>query len=320
MLRGFELLITISSRAMRTQKQTPETRAVLKLLAGAVMISFSGVWVKISHVPAQTSAFYRVFFGGLVLLALASMRGEMKRRPARNLWVGLLCGLLFALDLVLFHKSVNYVGPGLGTILPNFQVFILTLLGIFIYKEKISPAGLLSMPVAIAGLFMIVGVDWGALGGNYRLGILCGLGAACCYASFLLTLRKLQSDQVGISTFYVLTAVSLTSAGFIALEILRSGAGFRIPDQQTFWALLALGVLSQAVGWIIIATSLPFVRPSLSGFILLLQPALSFIWDVVFFHRPTSRLNWLGVLVALAAIYVGATSKNSGRGKHPSSR
>lgn len=296
---------------MHYNDSTETPQAVMKLFVGAVMISFSGVWVKISHVPSETSAFYRVFFGGLILLVISLLRGEIRRQSGRNLWTGMLCGVFFALDLILYHKSVNYVGPGLGTILPNFQVFILSLLGIMFFKEKVSPMGLFSIPLAITGLFMVVGVDWSALGRDYQLGIFCGLGAAFCYAAFLLTLRKLQTDQIGVSTFFVLTAVSLITAGLIALEAIRTGSGFRIPDWQTFWALLALGVLSQVLGWIIIATSLPFVRASLSGFILLLQPALSFIWDVVFFNRPTSAINWIGVLVALIAIYFGSTARQS---------
>ena len=47
---------------------TTKSNALLHLLIGAVLISFSGVWVKVSHVPPVVSAFDRVFFGGLILL------------------------------------------------------------------------------------------------------------------------------------------------------------------------------------------------------------------------------------------------------------
>ncbi len=53
------------------------------------------------------------------------------------------------------------------------------------------------------------------------------------------------------------------------------------------------------------------IRVSLSGLILLLQPALAFVWDVSFFQRPTTLVNWLGVLVALAAIYLGMAGQSA---------
>jgi drug/metabolite transporter (DMT)-like permease len=281
--------------------------AKTRMVLGAVMISFSGVWVKVSHVTPTASAFYRVLFGGLFLLIGAAYKGEMKRFGGRWWLPGLLCGLFFALDLICYHTSIRHVGPGLGTILPNFQVFILAAVGALFLKERLGLGALFSMPFAVAGLFMIVGVNWQNLDVVYRLGIYAGLAAAVFYSLFLLTLRKLQSDQVGKSVYYVLMAVSLITAGLLGLEILRAGDTFRIPDMQSFWALTALGLFSQAVGWILITNALPHVRAALSGLILLLQPALAFVWDVLFFNRPTGPLNWIGVGVVLVAIYLGAT-------------
>lgn len=292
---------------MPMKTPSPKPRWVLpRLIAGAGLISFSGVWIKISQVPPIVSAFYRVFWGGLILLGLAVWHRELALKTLRRVPLNLACGLLFALDLALYHYAVEYVGPGLGTILPNFQVFILGLVGVVFLKESLRIALLLAAPLAIAGLLLIVGIDWNHLNDLYRRGIACGLGAALCYAGFLICLRKLQADQRGGGVFAVLMIVSLVTALFIALEILRRGESFRIPDLQSLVALLALGLFSQVVGWLLIANALPHLRASLSGLILLLQPALAFVWDVLIFARPTTLVNWLGVLIALAAIYIGS--------------
>jgi len=284
---------------------------LLGLVAGAVIISFSGVWVKVSHVTPAVSAFYRVFFGGVILLAIALVRGEIKWRGGQNALFILLCSLFFSLDLLFYHYSIHLIGPGLGTILPNFQVFILTAVGGIILKEKLRLSFLAAIPLAVTGLFLIVGVQWHSLSESYRMGVVFGLAAALCYSAFLLFLRKLQSDHIGESRFYVLMIVSLVTAIFLAAEVCRTGARFQIPDMQSLAALLALGGLSQVVGWLLIANALPGIRASLSGLILLLQPALAFVWDVLLFQRPTTAMNWLGVGLALAAIYLGTvdTSK-----------
>jgi drug/metabolite transporter (DMT)-like permease len=280
--------------------------ALVSLVVGAVMISFSGVWVKLSHVTPTATAFYRVFFGGIILLSAALLRREMFWHSGRHLLLSLICGLLFAVDLVFYHYSVLYVGPGLGTILPNFQVFILAMTGIFFFGEKVRLLFLISIPLAIIGLLLIVGIDWGQLDRLNKIGVYFGLGAAVCYAGFLLSLRKLQSDQAGLSFFYVLTVVSLSASAFLALEIFRNGDTFNIPDLQSLFALMALGLFSQTIGWMLIANALPVILASLSGFILLLQPALAFVWDVLIFQRPTSLTNWAGVLIVLFAIYFGS--------------
>jgi drug/metabolite transporter (DMT)-like permease len=283
---------------------------MLSIIVGAVMISFSGVWVKVAHVTPNVSAFYRVFFGGIILLAAALYRQEFKWQGARHLLLSLLCGLFFALDLWFYHYSIEYIGPGLGTILPNFQVFLLAGIGILFLREPVRVLFLLSLPMAFFGLFMIVGINWTHLDPLYRTGIYYGLAGAVCYAGFLLSLRKLQSDQIEVSFFYVLMMVSFTTAAFLAVEIYHRSGSFKIPDLQTFFALAALGLLSQSVGWILITNALPKIRASLSGLILLLQPALAFVWDVLFFQRPTSLVNWLGVSVALVAIYLGMSGQS----------
>lgn len=276
-----------------------------------MLISFSGVWVKVAHVTPNVSAFYRVFIGGIVLLVAALYRRELRWPGIRHLLLSLLCGLLLALDLWLYHYSIQYIGPGLGTILPNFQVFILAAVGILLLKEPVRLIFLISLPLAFAGLFMIVGINWSDLEPTIRIGVYYGLAAAVCYAGFLLSLRQLQADQMGISFFYVLMLVSLTTAAFLGADVLFKRGSFQIPDLQSLLSLIALGLLSHTLGWILITNALPKIRASLSGLILLLQPALAFIWDVLFFHRPTTLLNWLGVLIALAAIYMGMARQST---------
>jgi drug/metabolite transporter (DMT)-like permease len=281
-------------------------RALWGLMCGAIMISFSGVWVKLSHVTPTASAFYRVLFGAFFLLLGSLWRREMYLYSWRQTRLVILCAILFALDLVAYHYSVHFTGPGLGTILPNFQVFIMAGTGVLIYKETLRMTYLWSIPLSIAGLFLVVGTGWDQLGAQYKVGIYMGLTASVCYAGFLLSLRKLQGDKQKLSFFYILMLVSWITAAFIALEVVRSRDTFAIPDLQSLFSLIALGLFSQAAGWMLIANALPHLSISLSGLILLLQPALAFIWDVLFFSRPTSGLNWLGVVAVLGAIYGGS--------------
>ena len=285
---------------------TNHHRIIVYLILGAIMISFSGVWVKVSNVSPTSSAFYRALFGGLFLLVGALWRGEIRRLSLRQTGLILVCGGLFALDLICYHYSIHFVGPGLGTILPNFQVFIMALTGVLFFKEKLRALYWCAIPLAICGLMLVVGVQWHALDRIYKLGLYAGLAASLCYAAFLLSLRKLQADEHKVSFFYVLLLVSFTTAVFIGLRMLGHGDSFILPDLQTLLSLSALGLFSQCLGWILIATALPHLRVSLSGLVLLLQPALAFIWDVLLFNRPTGGLNWAGVAIVLTAIYLGA--------------
>jgi len=273
------------------------------------MISFSGVWVKVAHVTPTVSAFYRVLFGGMFLLTAACWKKEITWKGWDRLLLGLLCGLILAFDLFLWHKSIHYIGPGLATILGNFQVFLLAALGVLFMGEKVSPKFFFAILMAILGLFLVVGVQWNQLENQYKTGVYLGLATAVAYTAFLLALRKLQSGQTETITFYGMMLVSFAAAFFLGIQAVYSGESFIIPDIQSWTALLLLGLTSQGIGWILISNALPRVRASFAGLILLLQPSLAFIWDVLFFQRETSAVNWLGVIMAITAIYLGITKK-----------
>ncbi len=285
---------------------------VLAVLIGAFFISFSGVWVKFAHVAPTVSAFYRVLFGFLFLLAASLWKHDIKPLTSVQTFLVTACGLLFALDLFCWHGSIIHIGPGLATIIGNFQVFILTLVGILFFREKIKLRFLFSIPLAFLGLFLIVGINWNALGAGYQNGLYLGLATAFFYSGFLLTLRRLQAEKGYFSLFYFLMLVSLASSIFLGLEIFRRGTSFLIPDTKSWMSLICLGLFSQTIGWVLIANALPKIRASHAGLILLLQPALAFIWDVLIFNRQTDMINWLGAFIVLLAIYMGMshTEKN----------
>jgi drug/metabolite transporter (DMT)-like permease len=48
-----------------------------------------------------------------------------------------------------------------------------------------------------------------------------------------------------------------------------------------------------------------------AGLALLLQPTLSFVWDVLFFSRPMTAMELLGAGIALIAIYLGTARSTS---------
>jgi drug/metabolite transporter (DMT)-like permease len=79
-----------------------------------------------------------------------------------------------------------------------------------------------------------------------------------------------------------------------------------VPDSSDMIWLLCYGVLSHTFGALFLASSLPHVSTTEAGLALLLQPTLSFVWDVLFFDRPMQPVEIAGAAIALVAIYLGS--------------
>ena len=291
------------------ESPAPPSSGTAQLLAGAVMISFSAVFVKLASVGPTMSGFYRTLWGGLILAAWVLAKGGSLRPPAGAAkWIGL-SGLFFALDLSFWHRSVFGVGPGLSTILANFQVFCLAGWGALVLGERTGPRLWSGVGLAMAGLYLLVGVDFGQLGPAYRLGVLQGLTTGLCYTVYILCLRRLQEVTGPKAATSNLALVSLVCAGLMGLEALWQGESFAIGDAATWVVLIAYGVVGQVVGWVLISRGLPRTPASRAGLLLLLQPTLAFTWDILFFGRPTDLGQALGAGATLVGIYLGTSRK-----------
>ena len=119
-------------------------------------------------------------------------------------------------------------------------------------------------------------------------------------------------DSVGGSGGNALSCFSSAVISIVSALLLGSSAWvqndpFAIPDLQSIFSLVAYGLFSQVIGWVLITRGLTRLRSSLVGLLILLQPALSFTWDILFFHRETDLFGVVGAVLSLTAIYLGTT-------------
>lgn len=278
----------------------------LRLFLGAIFISFSPVWVKLANVSATTSGFYRVAIGGAALALFLAATGR-RLSFSKRVWLILFASaVFFALDLWFWHRSINYVGPGLATLLSNFQVFFMMLAGMLLLQQRPSLAQVVAIPLALFGLGLIVGFDWNSLPADYRLGVVFGLLTALVYAGYMLTMRAARRDSSDPLPAREVAVISLGSALMLGMAAIAEGESLAIPSHIDAAWLVAYGLFSHCVGLLLIASSLLKVSTTEVGLALLLQPTLSFVWDVVFFGRAMTAVEIVGAVIALLAIYLGS--------------
>jgi len=280
--------------------------ALWRMTAGAALISTTSIFVRWAHVGPTESAFWRMAFGGAMLLALLALRGQLRGLQWRDFAWLVLPAFAFGADLFVWHRSIEYIGPGLATLIANFQVFILAVVGVVFYRERLSPRFAFGLLLALLGLWLLVGMDWSSFTPRFRLGVWLGLFTGVCYAVYLLSLRRAQLVRASLTPMRALCLNSLICAAMLAVAVLAEHGSFAIPDGESWAALLGLGLFGQVLGWVLIASAMPQLPASLVGLLLLLQPALSFVLDVILFARPTSAVDWLGLALSLLGIFIGS--------------
>ncbi|QKK03451.1 MAG: DMT family transporter [Pseudomonadota bacterium] len=288
-------------------------KSALYVTAGAVLISFSAVFVRLADVAPTTSGFYRMFFGAVALALLLALRPNMRRGLGEN-WTGsLLIAVFFAFDIWFWHQSIAYIGPGLATLLANFQVFMLTAIGVVWLRERLGWRFASGLGLAMLGLWLLFGRDWGQLSGDYRLGVIFGLLTALAYGLYLLSLRGFQIRHPGVRAEARLTQVTVCCGIILAAVNIGEGHGFAIPDTGSLLSLIGLGVFCQVIGWLLITRGMPLLPAGIVGLLLLIQPSASVVWDLLWFGLQLDALDLAGIILALVGIYLGFRSASRRR-------
>ena len=283
-------------------------RPFLFLLVGILLISFSPILVKLSGESALRCGFYRHAFGFMFLLPLLLLRKERWQNGKWSVFFPLLCGVLFFVDLWGWHVGIGYIGPGMATLIGNFQVFFVTLLSMVFLRERPPIRFFLAVPPALAGVYMISQSGHDS-DNHYVLGVLLCLMAAACYAIFLLINRKSQSMTNRISAEMNLFYITICTGVLFGLAILARGESFALETPGAFWSLLAYGFFPHFLGWIIIIRCLPLVQATVASISLLVQPVLTFIWEVIIFQKSFSPLQLAGGALAIVAIYMATVKR-----------
>ena len=293
--------------------------ALLAMAGGASLISLTGVLVRYADVPPTVAGFWRMAFGGsmlaLVLLALKRWRHVPARAWLFCLWPA----FAFAADLWLWHRSIHAIGPGLATLLANTQVFFMVAAGVLFFGERLHARFALGVALAFGGLALILGDGWSTLAAESKAGVWLGFATGIAYAAYNLGLKRSQREAP-MAAEPILVVSTLQCAVILGLAAWVEGVSFAIPDTRSLVALLALGLIGQCLGWVLIGRALPRISVASVGLLLLLQPLLAFVLDVLLFSRPTATHEWIGVAMSLAGIFVAGLKPTAPQGRTATSQ
>ena len=270
-------------------------------IAGALAIAFSAIFYRWSGVSPSTGVLFRCLYGLPILLLVAGLEWrQLGPMPRRTVALSVLAGLFFTADLLTFHYAVDVIGAGLGTVMGNLQVVIVALAAWVLWGERPRREVLLALPIMLSGVVLISGiVGSGAYGRDPELGVEIGLVTAASYAGYLLVIRRASPDRRPAGPVAIATLVTAVGA---ALFGALAGDLDVIPSFPAHLYLIALGVLSQSIGYLAIQASLPRLPAVITSVLLLVQPVTTVVLGAILLAELPSGFQLAGVVLVVAGI------------------
>lgn len=277
--------------------------ALWRTWAGVVLISFSGVWVRLADVEPVRSAFLRNAYALPVLVALAWWMRRGQRSGPVLMPVAAGAGVLLGIDLISYHAGIGIVGAGLGTLLPNLQVVVVGILALVLFDERPHRAFWFALPVVVVGVWL-VGTTGRALevDGSVLAGVGFGIVSAVFYGGFIAVLRLARLRRPDADAYQ--TVASATLGAVLGTGVVAVSQGVAAPAgawPADGW-LLVLAFGSQVSGWLLLTSSIHRLPAALTSVALLLQPVLAMVWGGVLLDEPIGWPQIGGAAVLLSGV------------------
>ena len=250
----------------------PILRSYLALIVGVLCLGFSAIFVRWANAPGAVTSFYRM------AIAVVAMAWPFYRRvraasglPRRSVQIALLGGLFFAADLAFWTTGVVMSGATNPTLLANTAPLWVGLGALVFFREKLNLKFWSGLLLAMAGAILILGVD-SLRAVSLGVGTLFGLLAGVFYGGYFLITQWGRGSLDSLSYFW-LAAVSSTVCLFaLSLALGQPLTGYPAGAYLNF---LALGLITQVVGYLVINYALGYLPASLVSPTMLGQPVVT---------------------------------------------
>ena len=292
---------------MAAQPSTADRLALPILLLGAVSISFSGIFVKLSEVGPISTGFYRmalplpVMAIGLWLAACRYPGRKLPRIGSRG-WTGIHVAAFFlAADLVVWNWSLKLIGVGIATLLGNTAPIWVALAGFLFFKERFAPRFLIGLAVALGGVVLLVLGGERSLAGGDWIGLMLAMLGAIAYAGYLRGVKAARAT-VGLAQVMFWTT-ACTALWLLPAALLTEDQ--IVPQTIHGWlAVAGLAFISQTIGQSLISWALGHLPAAFSSVSLLLNPVASGIFAWIILGEALTIPQIGGGLAVLFGIFV----------------
>ena len=271
----------------------------LALVAGAVAMGASPIFVRLADVGPFASAFWRVTLALPFLYAWARL-ADKEARPRRFSGPVALSGLAFAGDLCFWHLAIMHTSVANATFFATTAPIWVVLFGWLLLGQRVKGEVILGLGLCLAGGAALLAQSLelkpaGAVGDGF--GLATGLFFGLYFLAVKAARKRASAARVTFEATLITAAILFVVAEVREPVLLPRSAG-------GVAALLALALISHCGGQGLLAVALGRLPVAFSSLVIFLEAiaAAGLGWLVL--GEPVSWVQGLGGLAILIGIFV----------------
>jgi inner membrane transporter RhtA len=241
------------------------------------------------EVDASTVAFFRVAWGGVVVVAIS--RAWKRSWSRTDLKAAALFGIATACMNLFFYLAIDRIDLGVGV-----AIEFLGPISVAAAKTR-STRNWVALLFAVVGVLVLAGLE---LNGGDPIGLIFMLGASACWAAYIVLGSRASTTDRGLSTLGVgllIGSVAILPFGRVDLLNVMTHAPFML-------RCFAVGVLSSAIGYSIDQRVLKRMSTRRFALMLALLPVVAVIAGTLFLGERPGWIDGLGMLLVLVGLII----------------
>ncbi|MBV2179603.1 MAG: DMT family transporter [Castellaniella sp.] len=276
------------------------TKAYLQLHLCVILWGFTPIFGRLISLDALSLVWWRMLITGIALLALPSVRHQLRRMPWRLTGAYAAIGLLLAVSWLLFYGAIKLSNASVGAICLAAGPIFLAIIEPLITRRPFNARELLLGVALIPGMALIVG----GIPSDMYLGLAVGLASAFFLAAFSV-FNKRMVDRAGA---LVVTGTEMT-AGALSLMVIapfipHTGAALQLPGWQDAWLLAVFAVGCTLAPFVLLMKVLRHISAFTMQMATNLEPVYAILIAIPLLgeQMELSPLFYLGVVVVIGAV------------------
>lgn len=272
----------MQSSTSRSAARTGASMAVASMLC--VQLGLAASIGLIDDIGAPGAAWIRLFWAGILLLVVVRPRLALYSREA--LWSGAALGVVTAGVTLLFMGAVARLPLGTASALE-----FLGPLTIAVWRSR--GVGRSWAAVAAVGVLFLT-QPW--TGAADPVGVACALGAAVCWAAYILLTQRVGDAVSGLGGL----AISMPVAALVASVVAGPGVVDHLTPQLLLQGL-GLAVLLPVVPFALELLALRRLTTGAFGTLMALEPAFALVVGFLALSQVPNGIAVVGILLVVAA-------------------
>jgi drug/metabolite transporter (DMT)-like permease len=275
-------------------------KSYLKIVAAMLIWSTWGMMVRWLGLPPVIVLFYTSAVASITVPVVLKLRGELDLDGISPAWP-----LFTALALSSIANNITYF-YALGHTTVSNAVFthytapvFVAILAPLLIAERLQKVTLYSLPLAIAGMALIVAASGGlALGGRHTAGILAGTASGVAYALLIIFSRKLSRMLLHHKAVFVILWITAAVTAPAALTMEYS------LTTRTAALLLVTGVVHSTIAPLLYYSALRHVMAQHAAILGYIEPLAAVPLAFLFLAEQPSSIAALGGILIILSGYL----------------